>query len=148
MASVAVSLCCVGIEGVVKFWNVELRPMNSAATGRLEEYFMLHLHYANTHTKTILHTHAHTHEYTHAYAHTHTYTYPHTHTTCTYTLIHAHTHACMHARTHTRTHTHAHTHTALMSVYSSCRNNGTERRLHCAVSIFIIATSSTKTHLQ
>jgi len=39
VVSVAVSLCCVGIEGVVKFWNVELRPMNSAATGRLEEYF-------------------------------------------------------------------------------------------------------------
>ncbi|XP_065884775.1 xylosyl- and glucuronyltransferase LARGE2s-like isoform X3 [Dysidea avara] len=35
--TVTVSLCCVGVEGVVKFWSVELRPINSAATGIMQQ---------------------------------------------------------------------------------------------------------------
>ena len=32
VASVTVSLCCVGVEGVLKLRNVELHPINFAAT--------------------------------------------------------------------------------------------------------------------
>ena len=56
VASVTVSLCCVGVEGVLKLWNVELRPINFAATGAcLCMHALTHSYTYSPHARTLIH---------------------------------------------------------------------------------------------